>query len=186
MYGALRRAYVCACVKHHRSLGISIINFFPSPRVFEKDLLFRLSNVFPRVSRVSFLPCYCRVAQSTFTIFPSSHSFIVTSYFFFFYPCPSEYIKYFDRYYQLYINILYLYIYIDIYIYIYVYIYIPISIYVRIRVYIHVHIDTYIHTYIHTYIAVIILYIMLYHTYYKGGEESYLTYCFVILAVLLS
>ena len=34
----------------------------------------------------------------------------------------------------------------------------------------------YIFKYIYIYIIVIILYIMLYHTYYKGGEESYLTY----------
>ena len=133
------------------------------PGYFKK---FRLSFLHFSNEFSTSLPLYrllsCRAIDiynfpPVFTFITSSSS---SSSFPFLLPCPSEYIKYFDRYYQLYISILYLYIYIDIYIYIYVYIYIPIPIYVRIRVYIYIYIHTYIyirahryiHTCIHTYI----------------------------------
>jgi len=64
-------------------------------------------------------------------------------------------------------------------------------VYVYIYIYIHIYIHIYIYTHIHIYIyyiykIVIILYIMLYHTYYKGGEESHLTYYYFVVTCFVT
>ena len=169
----LRRACAYASIVRSASRYLSLFETSASP----------LFDAFPRSTIfLSVSPAfrYCRVAQST-SIFQ-----VYIHYLFFFQVHQNILnISIVIINYILVFYILYLHVHTHIYVYICIYIHTHKYVYTCIHAYIHICICicmyVYIYIYIYTYIIVIILYIMLYHTYYKGGEESYLTYCLLFL-----
>ena len=169
----LRRACAYASIVRSASRYLSLFETSASP----------LFDAFPRSTIfLSVSPAfrYCRVAQST-SIFQ-----VYIHYLFFFQVHQNilnisiVIINYILVFYILYLHVhTHIYVYICIYIHTHTNMYI--HVYTRIYIYVYVYVCMYIYIYIYTYIIVIILYIMLYHTYYKGGEESYLTYCLLFL-----